>query len=220
MGSGGGDSPCYSRCATSPADQIVGLYQRHAVAWDRLRSGDGAFEKPWLDRFLAPLEPGGSILDVGCGAAEPIAGTLIRSGYRVTGVDTSGPLLALARERFPDQDWIEADMRRLALGRRFDGLLAWDSFFHLTPEDQRGMFPIFREHLCPGGALLFTSGSEHGEAIGELEGEPLYHGSLNRAEYAALLGENGFRVVAYVETDPTCGGHTIWLAQEAKDSPK
>lgn len=220
MGSGDGDSPCYSRCVTSPADQIVGLYQRHALAWDRLRSGDGPFEKPWLDRFLALLEPGASILDVGCGGAEPIAGYAIRSGYCVTGVDSSGPLLAMARNRFPDEAWIEGDMRGLALGRQFDGLLAWDSFFHLTPEAQRGMFPLFREHLCPGGALLFTSGSEHGEAIGELEGEPLYHGSLDRAEYQDLLVGNGFRVVAYVETDPTCGDHTIWLAQAAKDGPK
>ena len=205
---------------SSPAEQIVGLYQRHAEAWDRLRSGDGPFEKPWLDRFLALLEPGASILDIGCGGAEPMAGTLIRAGYCVTGADSSGPLLAMARKRFPDQEWMEADMRRLALGRCFDGLLAWDSFFHLRPEDQRGMFPIFREHVRPGGALLFTSGSQHGSALGELEGEPLYHGSLDRAEYRDLLGENGFGVVAYVEGDLTCGGHTIWLAQAAKDGPK
>jgi len=217
---GTGTRPCYSPCVPSPSEQIVGLYQRHAAAWDRLRSTDGPFEKPWLDRFLALLEPGASILDVGCGGAEPIAGYLIRSGYGVTGVDTSGPLLELARERSPDQEWLEADMRRLALGRRFDGLLAWDSFFHLTPEDQRGMFPIFREHARPGGALLFTSGSERGEAMGELGGEPLYHGSLDRAEYADLLAENRFSVVRYVEGDPSCGGHTIWLAQAAPDTPK
>lgn len=204
---------------SSPSDRIVGLYQRHAAAWDRLRSTDGPFEKPWLDRFLALLKPGASILDLGCGGAEPIAGYLIRAGYRVTGVDTSGPLLALSRERFPEQQWIEEDMRRLALGRRFAGLLAWDSFFHLPPEDQRGMFPLFRDHVQPGGALLFTSGSSHGEAIGNLEGEPLYHGSLDRAEYGGLLEENGFAVVAYGEEDPTCGGHTIWLAQAAQDSP-
>lgn len=205
---------------SSPSEQIVGLYQRHAAAWDRLRSTDGPFEKPWLDRFLALLKPGVGILDVGCGGAEPMAGYLIRSGYRVTGVDTSGPLLALARERFPETEWLEADMRRLALGRRFGGLLAWDSFFHLTPEDQRGMFPIFREHVQPGGALLFTSGSEQGEAIGQMQGEPLYHGSLDRAEYRDLLSENGFSVVRYVEGDPTCGGHTIWLAQAAEESSK
>ncbi len=110
---------------------------------------EGCIEKAWVDRFLALLGPGASILDVGCGAAEPMAGYLVRAGCRVTGVDTSGPLLALARERLPEQEWIEADMRGLAAGRRFDGLVAWNSLFHLSPEDQVEMFPVFREHLRP-----------------------------------------------------------------------
>jgi SAM-dependent methyltransferase len=205
---------------SSPAEQIVGLYQRHAAAWDRLRSPGSLFEKPWIERFLALVEPGASILDVGCGAAEPIAGYLIRSGYRVTGVDSSGPLLGMARARFPDQEWIEADMRQLALGRRFDGVLAWDSSFHLSPEDQRGMFSVFRAHLRPGGALMFTSGPEHGYVLGEFEGEPLYHGSLDTAEYRSLLGENGFTVVAHVVEDPACGEHTIWLARADGEGEK
>ena len=29
---------------------------------------------------------------------------------------------------------------------RFDGILAWDSFFHLRPDDQRGMFRVFADH--------------------------------------------------------------------------
>lgn len=205
---------------SSPSEQIIELYQRHAAAWDWLRSPGSLFEKPWIDRFLSLLEPRASILDVGCGAAEPIAGHMSRSGYRVTGVDSSAPLLEIARTRFPGQEWIEADMRRLVLGRRFDGVLAWDSFFHLTPGDQRGMFPIFREHVRPGGALLFTSGSLHGEVIADFEGEPLYHGSLDTAEYRALLVENGFAVVAHVERDPTCGEHTIWLARVENECPE
>ena len=34
-------------------------------------------------------------------------------------------------------------MRELALGRRFGGVLVWDSFFHLPAADQPAMFPIF-----------------------------------------------------------------------------
>jgi SAM-dependent methyltransferase len=185
-----------------------------------MRSLGGLYERAWVDRFLALLGPRASILDVGCGAAEPMARYLVRAGHRVTGVDTSGPLLALARGRLPEQEWIEADMRGLALGRRFDGLMAWNSLFHLSPEDQVEMFPVFREHLRVGGALLYTSGSEHGFALGDLEGEPLYHGSLDRAEYRALLEENGFGVVAYVEADPECGQQTVWLALKERDQGK
>ena len=60
---------------------------------------------------------------------------------------------------------------------------------------------------------MFTSGDEYGEAIGTYRGERLYHGSLDRAEYHSLLAANTFSVVSHVVDDPTCGNHTIWLAQ-------
>ncbi|MEJ2459401.1 MAG: class I SAM-dependent methyltransferase, partial [Novosphingobium sp.] len=108
-----------------------------------------------------------------------------------------------------------ADMRKLALGRRFSGLLAWDSFFHLSPADQRDMFARFQAHAAPGAALMFTSGTSEGEAIGELEGDPLYHGSLGAEEYRSLLGGTGFAVIEHVVEDPSCGYRTIWLAQQS-----
>jgi hypothetical protein len=76
------------------------------------------------------------------------------------------------------------------------------------------MFARFEAHAAPGAALMFTSGNEEGTAIGELEGEPLYHGSLSPAEYRTLLDAAGFEVVAHVADDPTCGNRTIWLAQQ------
>ena len=133
----------------------------------------------------------------------------------MTGVDSSRTLIDLCKSRFQDQNWIVHDMRTLSLGGRFEGILAWDSFFHLCPEDQRPMFPIFRTHAAAKAALMFTSGPAHGEAIGTYQGEPLYHGSLGSTEYRSLLNTNGFDVLSHVVEDPTCGRHTIWLAQLA-----
>jgi hypothetical protein len=144
---------------------------------------------------------------------EPIAAWLIGRGARVTGLDSAPSLIALARARFPAQEWIVGDMRALDLGRRFDGLLAWHSFFHLTPEDQEGMFPRFAAHACPGAALMFTSGWGRGVAIGRWQGEPLYHGSLDTEEYRHCLESNGFAVLDHRLRDPECGGSTIWLAR-------
>lgn len=200
---------------TDSADAVVSLYTRHAAAYDRQR-GRKLMEARWLDRFLSLMPARPSVLDIGCGMGEPIARHLIERSCAVTGVDSSAPLIALCRERFPQQNWQVADMRALALGRRFDGLIAWDSFFHLTPDDQRRMFPLFRQHAAEGAVLLFTSGPAHGEAIGSFESEPLYHGSLAPAEYRALLDTNGFAVVEHVVEDPDCGGHTIWLAQQGR----
>lgn len=196
----------------SAAERIIGLYQRHAGDFDRER-GNSLFEKPWLDRFLALLPPGASILDMGCGSAEPIARYFIERGCEVTGVDSSAALIDICKDRFPGGDWIVADMRNLSLDRHFQGILAWDSFFHLRPDDQRPMFSLFRRHAAPNAALMFTSGPSHGEAIGTWKDEPLYHGSLDGAEYRSLLNQHGFEVVSHVAEHPNCGQHTVWLAQ-------
>src|SRR5215212_2887024 len=105
-------------------------------------------------------------------------------------------------------------MRSLRLGARFEGILAWDSFFHLRPDDQRAMFRIFRDHAAPGAALLFISGPRAGVAMGEWQGEPLYHASLDPDDTRALLAAHGFEVVSYVPEDPACGAHTVWLGRQ------
>ena len=81
----------------------------------------------WLILFVAVfalLPAGGDVLDIGCGGAEPMAGYLIGKGFAVTGVDSAPAMIALCRERHPGQQWMVHDMRTLALGRRFDGILA------------------------------------------------------------------------------------------------
>ncbi len=193
-------------------DRIVDLYERHAQAFDAER-GRSLVEKPWLDRFAAHVAPGGTVLDVGCGSGEPIAHYLSRAGFALTGIDASPSLIAMCRRRLPGADWLVADMRVLDLGRRFHGILAWDSFFHLAMDDQRAMFARFAAHALPGAPLLFTSGPAEGEAIGSWRGEPLYHASLGAPEYERLLASNGFSVDAHQADDPACGGHTVWLAR-------
>ncbi|MFT0877210.1 class I SAM-dependent methyltransferase [Rhodopseudomonas sp. G2_2311] len=194
------------------ADAIIGLYTRHAQQWDRER-GRTLLERAWLEQFRHCAGDGAAVLDLGCGSGEPIARFLIAAGHGVTGLDSSPGLIELAQRRFPDQHWVVGDMRRADLKRLFGGILAWDSFFHLSPNDQRAMFAVFRAHAAPGAALMFTSGPAEGVATGSYQGEPLYHASLAPAEYRRLLARHGFTVVAHRANDPDCCGHTVWLAK-------
>jgi SAM-dependent methyltransferase len=197
---------------TAQPEQIIGIYERKAREFDAGRSR-ALFERAWLERFAALLPAQASVLDLGCGHGEPIAAWLIAQGCSVTGVDTAPSLLALCRQRFPTQNWIESDMRSIALDRSFDGIVAWDSFFHLPHDDQRAMFETFHRHAAPEAALMFTSGPAHGEATGDHAGEALYHASLAPEEYRALLAAAGFEVVEFKANDADCAGHTVWLAQ-------
>lgn len=188
------------------------LYQRHAAAFAKAR-GRGLIERTWLDLFLSALGPAPEILDLGCGFGVPVGEYLLAKGCRVTGVDTAPALIEMAEQALREGQWQVGDMRGLDLGRRFDGILAWHSFFHLTAEEQRAMFPVFAAHARSGSILMFTSGPEAGEALGEFEGEELYHASLDPKEYESLLADQGFQVIDHMANDPDCGGATVWLAR-------
>jgi trans-aconitate methyltransferase len=137
---------------TSHSEKIIELYERNAHNYVADRDV-GWEESAWLDRFTALLPQHSTILDIGCGSGEPIARYLIERNFVVDGVDASPSLIAICRERFPNQSWHVADMRTLALSKTFYGLLAWDSFFHLSHDDQRRMFherpPLTELAYCP-----------------------------------------------------------------------
>lgn len=175
---------------------VAALYERHAAGWDEdRRHARPPGESGWIRRFASAAGAGGHVVDLGCGSGEPIGRDLMAAGLRVTGVDASPALIALCAQRFPEQEWLVADMRELALSRQFQGLVAWHSLFHLTPDDQTRMFPVFARHLAPG--------------------EALYHACLAPAEYQSLLDAHGFVVVDHVVEDESCGGATIWFARRA-----
>jgi SAM-dependent methyltransferase len=196
----------------SPARRIIAHYQTHAHEWDADRQKVWN-DKIWHERFAALLPPSASVLELGCGSGWPVARYLTECGHQVTGVDSSPPMIELARQRLPAQRWIVGDMRETALDRYFDGILAWDSFFHLDFGDQRRMFPIFAAHSHSGTVLMFNTGPQHGEAIGEYRGDPLFHASLDPSEYHWLLERNGFEIVQHVANDPEAGGRTVWLTK-------
>ena len=187
------------------------IYERNAKGFDRHR-GRRLIERAWLDRFLALVPPGEPVLDLGCGAGEPIARYLIESGREVWGVDFAQPMLAIARERFPQARWVHADMRTLDLKQKFGGIVGWDSFFHLTRDEQRAVIPLLARHLSPGGALLLTVGPDDGEVTGSVEGETVYHASLAPAEYERVLDGSGLALVDFVAEDGTCDFHSVLLA--------
>ena len=175
-------------------------------------------ERRWLDAFVAAMpKDGGRVLDLGCGNGVPMARCLIERGCGVTGVDGSASMIGQAREALPEGEWIVGDMRRLQVEGPFGGILAWHSLFHLPRDDQRALLSGLDILALPGAALMFTSGTEDGEVLGRLEGEALYHASLDTAEYRDILDRHGFDILEHVVSDPDCGGATVWLAGKRAD---
>ena len=199
------------------SEDVISFYMRNAAKWDAARGRqpkNEPMEKGWLDRWLSLASPGGHFLDVGCGTGDPIARYVIEAGYSVTGVDAVPEMIATCRTRFPEQTWLVADMRDLVLETQFDAIIAWDSFFHLNHKDQTTTLAHFGRLAKLGAPLLFTAGPSHGTAENPLWGEPLYHASYAEDEYRTLLDQNGFTYVHHYLEDPSCGDHSIYLAQK------
>ncbi len=200
------------------AVRIIDLYREGAEDWIAARTalGQGDLnDAGWLERFAAALPAGACVLDAGCGHGRPIGAALIARGFRVTGFDTSEPLTRHARATLPKGDWITGDMRTLDIDRRFDGIIAWCSLFHLTPTDQRIALPGLLQCGAPGAVVLFNAGAAEGEAIGRWRGEDLYHASLSPAAYHAILADAGY-VIDAGNTEMRPEANTgVWMARRA-----
>lgn len=192
-------------------DAILSTYDALAAEWDRRRDRT-LFERRHLDRMLTHA-PGRRVLDLGCGTGRPIAQYLVDRRCSVTGVDGAPAMIELFRRHVPQAEAIVADMRGLELGESFDAILAWDSFFHLSPEDQRAMVPVLAAHAAARGVLMFTAGPGAGEPVGDFAGHSLYHASLDPEDYREALGQHGFTVIDVTFEDPEAQGHTVFLAR-------
>lgn len=190
------------------------VYQAHAARFERERN-TSLFEKPWLDRFSAGFPQGARVLDLGCGGGGVIATHLIDQGFQLTGIDFAPSMIELARERHPDHTWMVQDMAALQLSTLFDGIISWNGFFHLTPDEQRQTLPKLADLLAEDGRLLLTVGHEHSEVTGTVAGEAVYHSSLSEQEYQEILTRAGLTRIEFCPQDPTCHFHSILLASRS-----
>ncbi len=137
---------------------------------------------------LLDLPPGSQLLDVGCGTGRH-AVPLVLAGFRVTGVDLSPAMLALAATRARaagvELDLVEADARELPdhLGSYDAAICLCEGAFGLVGEGveplahDRAILAGIHRALRPGGRLVLTGLSaarmlaawHRGEPVGELD---------------------------------------------------
>jgi SAM-dependent methyltransferase len=101
-----------------------------------------------------------TILDIGCGTgghALPLA----RRGHALTGVDQSPQMLARAAEKAAEAgvelELVEGDMRTVRTGATYDAVIVMFAVmgYQRTNDDVRQALRTVREHLRPGGLVVF-----------------------------------------------------------------
>jgi ubiquinone/menaquinone biosynthesis C-methylase UbiE len=138
-------------------------YDRIAVAYAELARDELArrpVERSVLGLFASVVD--GPVLDVGCGTGLATA-ELVRLGFKVSGVDLSPGMLAVARERLPEVRFEVGSMLALPhADELFAGVVAWYSTIHVPDPDLPTALAELARVLRPGGHLLlgFQVGDE------------------------------------------------------------
>jgi SAM-dependent methyltransferase len=188
-------------------------YDLIADRWSRDRGALPFREQPYVERLLQLVAPGGRILDLGCGSGKPIARYLLDRGYRVTGVDASPEMLRLARANCPEAALILADLRSVELPGGYDGVVAWDSVFHLPKAEHAPVFRAMHRWLAPGAPLLLSVGGRDVEFVAPMFGIDFYYSGHSPEVSAALLRAAGFEIILAEVDDPSSRGHVAILCR-------
>ena len=115
---------------------------------------------------------GGPVLAPCCGTGA-LAITIAAMGLSVTGVDLDAAALAKAEAEAAGADvdvrWIEADVRALALPRRFGlVILTGDAFqAFLARGEQDALLATVRRHLAPEGVFGFDMEQRAGQLLAD-----------------------------------------------------
>jgi cyclopropane fatty-acyl-phospholipid synthase-like methyltransferase len=177
--------PLVERGYDAVADRY-GALESEECEWPRMR---------WLRRLLAATQPGGRVLDVGCGNGVPATREMARA-YAAVGVDISSEQVERARRNVPGADFIHGDLATIEVEGPFDAVSAFYVIEHLPREQHAAILRRFHDWLAPGGHLLMTiePDDEPGK-VGEWLGEPMYFSQYDAETTLKLIAEAGFTVV-------------------------
>jgi cyclopropane fatty-acyl-phospholipid synthase-like methyltransferase len=183
-------------------------YDRCAGNYDQARQRE---PEPALDVLIELLEPGNSVLDLGCGAGVPVARTLSQH-FVVTGVDISEEQIRRAQQNAPSATFTQGDMLSITFPpATFDAVVAFYSIFHTQREEHFSLFQRIHQWLRPGGYLLATFAFQAEEAYTEANffGTTMFWSNYSVEEYQTMLQRANFDVLNQTILGHGYEGHQV-----------
>ena len=173
------------------AERTLAHYDQNAQAfWDGTRDHDVSQNINALLKHInadSPLE----LLDFGCGPGRDLM-TFKALGHRVTGLEGSAPLAALARSHSGchvlEQNFLSLDLP----GERFDGVFANAVLFHIPSQVLPRVLRALHVALKPGGVLFCSNprgdGLEgwNGDRYGAFHDWPTWRDYMTQAGFMEL----------------------------------
>lgn len=179
----------------------IKAYDQWSDQYDQMPNSTIAVDDRFFPAAWAHLK--GSVLEIGAGTGRNTA-KLLDLGCRVTAVEISPGMLALAREKLAGRavDFVEGDFLTLPLRGPFDGAVTSLVLEHI--EDLPAFFRRVADLVKPGGEFFLS------------EIHPLRIAAGSQANFSLPSGEN-VRLVSYAHTEAgylaaaaACGLRLIW----------
>ena len=144
-----------------------------------------------------------TILDLGCGTGGH-ALILARRGYKITGVDRSESMLAIARNKAETEgvniEFVHGDITKINLNKKFDAVISMFAVmsYQTTNAAIASVCKLARECIVPGGLFMFDCW--HGPAV--LMDKPTPRIKEVKSDY-------GEKVIRFTEPQIDIVNHTV-----------
>ena len=111
---------------------------------------------PSIDKFASFLKEGDAVLDVGCGPGLK-AKYLNSIGFKITGIDFSEEMIAIAKKNSPSSDFEVKDITKpLGFTEKFDGIFAHAVLLHIPKQEIKSVLQNLSAVLNSGGYLYVS----------------------------------------------------------------
>lgn len=192
-------------------DSTMLAYNNSAGAYDSKFNTYSVYKKQIYD-FAGKLTPGSRILDLGCGSGIN-AEIMQNQGHSVTGLDSSESMLNLARQRCPEQFFIqgsvnslEDSLKKYNLNVPFDALCLSFIIVHLNDAECYDLLKILRPLIKDNGFLYLSfmplaEGKIPGYEKTSFSEDEIYFHYHNTDLIISVLKESGFRLESRIVED-------------------
>jgi SAM-dependent methyltransferase len=165
--------------------------------WDGARAGD--YDTKWKQMAAAGQNPHGevdfveqfaptSVLDAGCGTGR-VAIEFAARGVDAAGSDINAQMLAEAKTKAPDLDWVQSDLATLDMGRTFDAVvLAGNVILFVDPGTEADCVAGAARHVGPGGHLIAGFSLSRGVSADDWEAWATAAGLEPKARFSTWEG--------------------------------
>jgi SAM-dependent methyltransferase len=165
---------------------------------------EGYDGSPIFNVLARYLDPGESILEVGCGPGNDIAS--LKINYAVIGSDNSDEFLKRCRQRHPDVEFLHIDATDLDIDRQFDCVYSNKVLHHFSLDELVLSFKRQSKVIREGGlfAHSFWIGNE------EFEKDGMYFRFHDRMELIQLIADY-FEIIDTLEYKEFEDGDSLFV---------